>query len=91
MGVFIRPPNQPQEQTDMQDENITCPNCGNDTFSVALLHHRPNAILTRDEEGGVEIADGEGEFEGDGELHGEFPYLCEGCGARLSEDQLLAA
>ena len=74
----------------MQDENITCPNCGNDTFSIAILHHRPNATLVRDEEGGVEIEGDDGEFEGDSELHGKSPYLCEGCGGRFSEEKLLA-
>ena len=73
------------------DDTITCPNCGHDQFSVAILHHRPNAILVRDEEGGIEIDSPEGEFEGDSELHGESPYLCEGCGRRFGGDELLAA
>ena len=75
----------------MQDEDITCPNCGNDKFSVAILHHRPNATLVRDEGMGIEIGSPEGEFEGDTEPHGESPYLCEGCHKRFSEEELLAA
>lgn len=77
-------------QTEME-EDILCPKCGHDSFSVAMLHYRPKSFLVRDEETGIEISSPEGEFEGDTELHGEHPYICEGCGGKFSEEQLLAA
>ena len=77
-------------QTEME-EYIPCPKCGHDKFSVAILYYRPKSCLVRDEETGIEISPISGEFEGDSELHGKHPYVCEGCGGKFSEEQLLAA
>ena len=72
-------------------DEIACPKCGHGKFSVAILRTRPKATLVRDEEMGVVIEDDHEEFEGDEEMRGEKPYLCEGCGVWFSDNELLAA
>lgn len=73
-----------------ENENtITCPQCGHDDFTVAILYHHPRMVLSRNEEGTISVDEGGGEFCGDSEVQGEKPYCCGGCGRRFSGEQLL--